>query len=162
MVSNINRINKKEISVSEYFTVIFFTSLFYSLSCFFSLFYGSVNIEFHQKLTTVLKIVTGGINSKDLLPYETIIYNIRLPRIILVAVTGASLSLVGILMQTITRNELADPYILGVSSGASAGAVSAIVLGLFSSVSPYNIYIGAFAGGLISTSIIVLFNFKKK
>lgn len=81
---------------------------------FFSLFYGSVNMEFHQKLNTVISIITGSINSDDLLPYETIIYNIRLPRIILVAITGASLSLVGILMQTITRNELADPYILGV------------------------------------------------
>ncbi|MEZ2634944.1 FecCD family ABC transporter permease [Morganella morganii] len=128
---------------------------------FFSLFYGSVNMEFHQKLNTVISIITGSINSDDLLPYETIIYNIRLPRIILVAITGASLSLVGILMQTITRNELADPYILGVSSGASAGAVSAIVLGLFAFMSPYNVYIGAFAGGLISTAIIVLFNFKK-
>lgn len=78
-------------------------------------------MEFHQKLDTVIKIISGGISGDDLLPYETIIYNIRLPRIILVAITGASLSLVGILMQTITRNELADPYILGVSSGASAG-----------------------------------------
>lgn len=160
MVSDINRINKKKYQYQGILQFLFYLFILLAVM-FFSLFYGSVNMEFHQKLTTVLKIVTGRINSGNLLPYETIIYNIRLPRIILVAVTGASLSLVGILMQTITRNELADPYILGVSSGASAGAVSAIVLGLFSSVSPYNIYIGAFTGGLISTSIIVLFNFKK-
>ena len=117
-------------------------------------------MEFHQKLDTVIKIISGA---------SAVMISCRMkPSFIIsvcpdypVAITGASLSLVGILMQTITRNELADPYILGVSSGASAGAVSAIVLGLFAFMSPYNVYIGAFAGGLISTAIIVLFNFKR-
>lgn len=129
---------------------------------FFSLFYGSVHISFEERISTVLKIITGTLDTDNLKPYETIIYHIRLPRVLLVAITGASLSLVGILMQTITRNELADPYILGVSSGASAGAVSAIVLGLFAFISPYNIYFGAFVGGLVATSVVVVFNLNRR
>ena len=60
---------------------------------------------------------------------NTIITDIRLPRLIYSVLTGIGLSLVGLLMQTVTRNALADPYVLGVSSGASTGAVFAIIMG---------------------------------
>ena len=58
-----------------------------------------------------------------------IIYDIRLPRMLLGALVGAALAVSGTLMQGLFRNPLADPAIVGVSAGASLGAVSVIVLG---------------------------------
>lgn len=76
--------------------------------------FGSINIPFSD----IFKIFTGnsdtGIN-------QDIILNFRLPKAITAIVAGASLSIAGLLMQTLFRNPLADPYILGVSSGASLG-----------------------------------------
>lgn len=60
---------------------------------------------------------------------ETIVMNIRLPRVILGMIVGASLALAGAIYQGVLRNPLADPYILGVSSGASFGAALVIILG---------------------------------
>nr|WP_279401284.1 iron chelate uptake ABC transporter family permease subunit [Piscibacillus salipiscarius] len=61
---------------------------------------------------------------------ETIVWNIRLPRVLLGAAVGAALALAGAIYQGVLRNPLADPFILGVSSGASFGAALVIVFGL--------------------------------
>ncbi|WP_233191951.1 iron chelate uptake ABC transporter family permease subunit [Sporosarcina sp. P34] len=61
-----------------------------------------------------------------------IIWEIRLPRIILAAIVGAALAISGAAIQALVRNPIADPYILGVSSGASVGATLVILLGAFS------------------------------
>nr|WP_208106268.1 iron ABC transporter permease [Streptomyces sp. GC420] len=61
---------------------------------------------------------------------DLIVWQLRLPRALLAALVGAGLGLVGTAMQALVRNPLADPYFLGVSNGASLGAVAAIVLGL--------------------------------
>ncbi|NLY60937.1 MAG: iron chelate uptake ABC transporter family permease subunit [Clostridiales bacterium] len=74
-----------------------------------------------------------------------IVSNVRLPRILLSALIGVGLSIVGSTFQSMFRNPMADPYVLGISSGASAGATIAIVFGL-----------GGIVGGL---SIITLFAF---
>lgn len=60
---------------------------------------------------------------------DQIVWTFRLPRVLLAVLVGASLALVGVVLQAIVRNPLADPYVLGASSGASLGAVSALVLG---------------------------------
>ena len=60
---------------------------------------------------------------------EAIIWEIRVPRVLLSAITGGGLAISGVLMQCITKNPIADPYILGISSGASAGAVAVIIFG---------------------------------
>lgn len=62
--------------------------------------------------------------------YRVIVYQLRLPRIILSSLTGAALALVGSVFQAVFRNPLADPHILGVSSGAALGATLALVTGL--------------------------------
>ena len=59
---------------------------------------------------------------------EMIILQVRLPRVLLAAVIGGGLSTAGVLFQGILRNPLADPYIIGVSSGASLGAAAALFL----------------------------------
>lgn len=92
-----------------------------------------------------------------------IVWLIRLPRLFLAALIGIGLSLCGIVMQAIVKNPLADPYILGVSSGASFGATLAIMLGIGISLGANYIGIAAFIGAF-STSmlVIILANIKGK
>ncbi|MFI9626738.1 FecCD family ABC transporter permease [Streptomyces sp. NPDC052042] len=78
---------------------------------------------------------------------ETIVLDVRAPRVLLGAVTGAGLAVVGTALQALIRNPLAEPYLLGVSSGASLGAVSVIVLGL-GALGPVSLPAAAFAGAL--------------
>ena len=78
-------------------------------------------------------------------PLSTILWDIRLPRVVFAALIGAALSLAGAVMQALFRNPLAEPGLMGVSAGASLGAVGAIV---FISMSPWMIYPFAFVGAL--------------
>ena len=89
-----------------------------------------------------------------------IIYDIRLPRVVLGALIGAALAVSGAVMQGLFRNPLADPGIVGVSAGAGLGAVSVIVLG-GTALAPFTTLMGpmalplaAFVGGLITTLIL--------
>ena len=88
------------------------------------------------------------------LMFESIIWEIRFPRVILGAICGAGLALCGVLMQCVTKNPIAEPYVLGISSGASAGAVSVIVLGGVSSMGITTISGGAFLGSIISGILV--------
>ena len=86
--------------------------------------------------------------------FESIIWEIRFPRVILGAVCGAGLALCGVLMQCVTKNPIAEPYVLGISSGASAGAVAVIVLGGISSIGINTISAGAFVGSIVSGVLV--------
>ncbi|MFE6849390.1 FecCD family ABC transporter permease [Streptomyces sp. NPDC057674] len=88
-----------------------------------SLALGSVRIPPGQ----VLDALTG--RAADPSPYRTIVLDVRLPRVLLGAVVGAGLAVVGAVLQALVRNRLADPFLLGISSGASAGAVLVLVVG---------------------------------
>jgi iron complex transport system permease protein len=82
-------------------------------------------------------------------PDYEIFVKVRLPRIFLAAIVGAALACAGVVLQAILRNPLADPYILGISSGAGLGAIIAVLLGLswnFWGCSPIGLF--AFAGAL--------------
>ncbi|MEA4892517.1 MAG: iron ABC transporter permease [Peptococcaceae bacterium] len=83
-----------------------------------------------------------------------IIWNIRFPRVLMGAVVGSGLALAGLVMQAIVRNPLANPYILGISSGASLGAALSILLGAFAWFGNYGTAFGAFIGAL-ATSLCV-------
>ncbi|MBW8001476.1 MAG: iron ABC transporter permease [Planctomycetes bacterium] len=83
---------------------------------------GSKDISFKQVFASFDS--SGDINSD----YEIFVH-IRLPRIILAAIVGAALACSGVIFQALLRNPLADPYILGISSGAGLGAIIAIVSG---------------------------------
>lgn len=75
-----------------------------------------------------------------------LVWEMRLPRVLAAALVGAGLAVVGAVMQTLTRNPMADPYLLGISSGASLGAVAVIVAGL--SLGNLGVAGGAFVGAL--------------
>lgn len=80
----------------------------------------------------------------------TVIWELRLPRAVAAFVTGGLLALAGALMQVLLRNPLADPYVLGVSGGASVGALAAMVLGLGAAF----VSGGALAGALLSMVLV--------
>ncbi len=83
-----------------------------------------------------------------------IVWMIRMPRVLLAALVGAGLAVVGVVMQAMVRNPLADPYMLGVSSGASVGAVSVLAYGSFAAAGVYAITAGSFVGALLATALV--------
>ena len=85
-----------------------------------------------------------------------IVWQLRLPRIVLAAAVGAGLASSGVIMQAIVKNPLADPYILGISSGASLGATAAILLGIGAFMGENFIGLAAFTGAF-AISLLVLF-----
>jgi iron complex transport system permease protein len=76
---------------------------------------------------------------------DGIVWELRLPRILTAAAVGAGLAISGVVMQALTRNALADPYLLGLSSGASLGAVAVLLLGI-----GLLLPVAAFAGALVA------------
>lgn len=90
--------------------------------------------------------------------FRTIWY-IRLPRLILAAAIGMGLSVCGVVMQAIVKNPLADPYVLGISSGASLGATASIMLGVGAAFGANAIGVMAFIGAfIISIAVVALAN----
>ncbi|MDP9027114.1 MAG: iron chelate uptake ABC transporter family permease subunit [Actinomycetota bacterium] len=92
-----------------------------------------------------------GIGTSPLDPLrDGIVWQLRLPRVLTAAAVGGGLALVGGVMQALTRNQLADPYLLGLSSGASLGAVSVLLLGLTLFGLPLLLPVAAFGGAILA------------
>lgn len=85
---------------------------------------------------------------------QNAIWELRMPRALLAAVAGAALSICGAVLQSLLRNGLADPYLLGISSGASAGAV--VVVLTASTAASFVMASGAFVGALAAFSLVLL------
>lgn len=120
---------------------------------------GSVNISPDTSLDILLSKIPflNAFSSNSFTEVdENIILKLRLPRVILGMIVGASLSVCGVAMQSLVRNQLADPYILGVSNGAGAFATLGMLFGTFSFFGIYALSISAFIGAMI-TIIIVYF-----
>ena len=115
--------------------------------------FGAKFIFLDQIISALISMIDA--NTKASMT-DTIITDIRLPRLIYSVLTGIGLSLVGLLMQTVTRNALADPYVLGVSSGASTGAVFAIIMGGLPFLGQYNTPIFAALGAALSIILVLL------
>jgi iron complex transport system permease protein len=103
---------------------------------------GSVSIPILQGLRP------AGLNPDD----RTILYQIRLPRVILAGTVGWSLSIGGVVFQALMRNPLAEPFLLGVSSGAALGAVAGIILGV---VFWGGLPMMAFLGALVTIALVL-------
>ena len=117
-----------------------------------SLFTGTADVSVRQ----VIALLTGSLNVDD--PAGLIILKIRLPRIALAAVVGFSLSLGGVVFQALLRNPLADPFILGVSSGAAFGAVLGIVLGF---TFTFGVPLMSFAGSFLTIYLVLALGTRK-
>lgn len=86
--------------------------------------------------------------------HETVIWDYRLSRALVAAFCGAGLALSGAIMQSLLRNPLAEPYVLGISAGASTGAVAVVILGL--GAGALSLSAGAFAGAFLAFFFVAL------
>lgn len=132
---------------------VFVLCLILCISLVTALQFGAKFISLDQIISALLSMID--VNATASMT-NTIITYIRLPRLIYSVLTGIGLSLVGLLMQTVTRNALADPYVLGVSSGASTGAVFAIIMGGLPFLGQYNTPIFAALGAALSIILVLL------
>ena len=132
---------------------VFVLCLILCISLVTALQFGAKFISLDQIISVLMSMID--VNTTASMT-NTIITDIRLPRLIYSVLTGIGLSLVGLLMQTVTRNALADPYVLGVSSGASTGAVFAIIMGGLPFLGQYNTPIFAALGAALSIILVLL------
>ncbi|MCP3742037.1 FecCD family ABC transporter permease [Rossellomorea sp. BNER] len=122
----------------------------------FAVMVGSVEIT-PRLIWEVLFSKLGILIETDASKAQTIIiWDIRFPRIVLASIVGAALSICGAAIQALVKNSIADPYILGVSSGASVGAASVILLGAFSVLGVYAVSLAAFLGAIFAVMIVFL------
>ncbi|PSR66600.1 sugar ABC transporter substrate-binding protein [Nocardia sp. MDA0666] len=107
-------------------------------------------------IPAVLEVLGGHLGGSGAVDsaFDTIVWQLRVPRTILAAVVGAGLALAGAAMQTLVRNPLADPYLLGVSSGAGVGAAAVITSGLFAGAGIWALSGGALAGALTAAATV--------
>lgn len=118
--------------------------------------YGEYDIPPLEVVRTILNVNQ---DNPDYANLRLVVDSFRLPRIVLAFLVGAALAVSGAIMQGITRNPLADPYLLGVSGGAALVAVSLIVW--LKTVPISLLPFGAFAGALLAAGVIYLFAWKK-
>lgn len=109
---------------------------------------------------TVLEVVGRRLRLVDpdvTLSADQIVWQLRLPRVLGAAACGAVLALAGVVLQSLTRNDLADPYLLGISGGASVGAVTVIVLGVgFAGLAGSAAVAAAAFAGALGSLVLVL------
>ncbi|MBH28233.1 MAG: iron ABC transporter [Chloroflexi bacterium] len=119
---------------------------------------GSVPIPPRIIMDLILnRMSITNITIEEISKYSTILFDIRMPRVALMALTGAALATAGATYQGLFRNPLADPYLVGVASGAGLGATIAITTNLNSDPLGISIItIAAFAGGIITVGIVVM------
>ncbi|MEK5036931.1 iron ABC transporter permease [Sporosarcina sp. FSL K6-3457] len=147
---------------NRYYVFIFLLIGLILLSAVYSVSIGQVNIPFTQSMDILLHALTNGrLGSLDHIQSESylnIILQVRMPRVIFALLIGIGLSLCGTVMQAVVQNPLADPYILGISSGASLGATFAILVGFGSGafLSQFGVAFGAFVGAMITSMAVLL------
>lgn len=131
------------------------------LAIFWALSIGTVKLPLENIFAAVVNQLQSGtaIDAMGKGPVHDIVWLLRLPRLILAAIVGCGLSTCGVIMQAIVKNPLADPYILGISSGASLGATAAILLGIGVSLGENFVGIAAFIGAFaISLGVLFISN----
>ncbi len=129
------------------------------LSIIISVSMGQVSIPFSQSYRILIYkltgLQTGNLDQFMNGMFEEIIWQIRFPRVLLAMIVGIGLTLCGVVMQASVQNPLADPYILGISSGASLGATFSIMIGfgVAGTLSELGVafwaFIGAFGAGAL-------------
>jgi iron complex transport system permease protein len=117
---------------------------------------GAVALSLPDVVGALLDPIIGSSDDQ----HVAIVWNVRLPRVLLAALVGASLASAGAALQAIVRNPLADATLIGVSGGAALGAVAAIVLGAsaltHATLGPWLVPAAAFTGALVATRIALV------
>ncbi|MEG1310753.1 MAG: iron ABC transporter permease [Romboutsia sp.] len=149
---------KKELKAPIYIGVSIFLLMMLFLSIGVAVTMGSVDISIKEVYSIIFYKIFN-IGQEEYLsggPIHDVVWLIRLPRIILAIAVGIGLSVVGIVMQAIVKNPLADPYILGVSSGASLGATIAVMFGVGAVLGNNAIGIIGFIGAFVVSILVLL------
>lgn len=144
-------------------TLFFFLLVVLVAELFLCLGIGSVHLGYDAIYAVVKEGLFGPVpvTAPKQGPVHDIIWMLRMPRLLLAACTGAGLAACGVVMQAIVKNPLADPYILGVSSGASLGAAAAILLGIGTWLGTNFVGIAAFLGAFgVSLLVLVVANIR--
>jgi len=148
----IEKYRKKIITLSKVITFSIIMLVVLALVIVISLVLGTADIS----MKDIIHIITGSAAPDD--PSRLILFRIRLPRILLAGLVGFALSIGGVVFQSILRNPLADPFILGVSSGSAFGAVLAITLGFGFAVGVPAL---SFAGALFTIYLVMTIGARK-
>lgn len=114
---------------------------------------GAVAIPIDEVAHILTAHFTGGQYTADLIG-DDIVWQLRAPRALLAVVAGAGLSVAGAALQAVVRNPLADPYVLGLASGASLGAVAVLTLGT-AAVAGLSLPAAAFAGAAAALALVL-------
>lgn len=130
-------------------------SVLLALSCAVSLGFGAAQVPLERVLAILAQHLFGiAPETAVSVGQDSIVWQLRAPRVLLGALVGAGLALVGTALQAVTRNPLADPHLLGVSSGAAFGAVLVVLyLGEFAGL--LSLPLAAFAGALASMLLVL-------
>lgn len=148
---------KKIVTLKKVLIVSVLLSLLLILVIFLSITMGSVKVPPLRSILILFQSILG-LKGQGTETERIIILSIRFPRAILAGLVGAGLSVSGAIFQALLRNPLADPYILGVSSGAAVGAIIAIFMGL--STFSFGLPLASFLGALLT--VIVVFYFGRQ
>lgn len=129
-----------------------------SASLVLSINFGVADVPIEDIIKVLGEEILGldyGISTGSNVFLKDIVWELRVPRILLGMFAGGGLALCGCIMQAVVKNPLANPYILGISSGATLGATSAIMLG-FTMIGNLSIGFSAFLGALISSYVVYI------
>lgn len=126
-----------------------------ALSCALSLVFGAAQVPLERVLAILARQLFGIEPAVAVsVGQDSIVWQLRAPRVLLGALVGAGLALVGTALQAVTRNPLADPHLLGVSSGAAFGAVLVVLyLGEFAGM--LSLPLAAFVGAMASMLLVL-------
>ncbi|MDO4432693.1 MAG: iron ABC transporter permease [Aerococcaceae bacterium] len=128
------------------------------MACFsiiISLGLGSVCIPVDETMGVMMAKLFGQTSAELNAVTMNIIWNLRFPRVLIGFVVGAALSISGVIMQSIIRNPMADPFVLGVASGAGFFATLGLIFGVFSFLGKFALPASAFLGALVSLLIVM-------
>lgn len=108
-------------------------------------------------LPEVLRGLIAGPPGLDAAPEQVVVWTLRLPRAIAALATGAALAMSGSALQALFRNPLAEPYILGISSGAAVGGVLATITGIEAVTGAHGTFLTAFASAILCMALVLLY-----
>ena len=119
---------------------------------------GPADISFPEALELTLGKIPflRGLVDPDKYPaaHQSIVYRVRMPRVLLASLVGGALAAVGAALQGLFKNPMADPFVIGVSSGAALGATAAIVTGFSAVLGLWALPLAAFCGALLATGVV--------
>mgnify|MGYP001073026834 FL=1 len=132
--------------IKSYSAVLFFVLAGIVLLSIYGLLYGDIDTNFQDLYHALIDYSNEDMD-------QVIIREIRLPRILMAIISGAALSIAGMLMQTLFQNPLAGPYVLGINSGSSL----MVALGLLSGIGFFNSELGLIGSALLGAFVFGLF-----